>query len=765
MSTASWLTTADAEEQYGFPAKMFAAWCWEDKIGGARKEGRDWLMPAEGVAAFLQANPQLKSPDRSAAVQVPQRLWQAMAVVALILGLIADAYAVRDIIRGGDRTLLWIIAGILSAWLFVSALVILLSRRRQLVRWDGEKPVFTRVPRYRSRRLRTLAVASVVLMPAFLILGVVGYNVWRIIPPRQTVVLVADFLTSDGQDPNDVTEKLVKGMKDTLAGHPNITVKRLKRPITEEEGSNVARAIGNRPEHKAAFVIWGDYVLQPDPEVYVHFEILRQTRTYLGAGRSETYTPIQIVQPTMVEFKVNLAQHLSHLAAFASALSLHDAYRYKDAIPLFDTAAGAVDHPLGQDMQRAVRFYRGTNYLSMGRARDAEPDLRSLVADLLSDPQASDYGALAALNNLGVVAWSQGDYAAARQYYQQALDISTQLGDPSGRAAALGNLGNVAGRQGDYAAARQYYQQALDISTQFGDPGGEANTLNNLGIVAWSQGDSAAARQYCQQALDRFIQLGDPSGQADALCNLGNVAGRQGDYASARQYYQQALDISTQLGDPSGRAAALGNLGNVAGRQGDYATARQYYQQALDISTQFGDPGGEANALNSLGIVAWSQGDSAAARQYCQQALDRFTQLGNHSGQAAALGNLGNVALGQGDYAAARQYYQQALDRFTQLGDPSGQVTTLNNLGNVASGQGDYAAARQYYQQALDISTEVGDPSGQALAMSNLGILSASQGDLEAAKAYLERSVQLYRKLGVPIPNAVQSALDSLPAP
>ena len=81
-------------------------------------------------------------------------------------------------------------------------------------------------------------------------------------------------------------------MQDTLAGHPNIHVKRLNQAITEEGGSEKARAIGNRPEHKAAFVIWGDYVLDPAPEVYVHFDILRQTETYLGAGIYEQYGPV-----------------------------------------------------------------------------------------------------------------------------------------------------------------------------------------------------------------------------------------------------------------------------------------------------------------------------------------------------------------------------------------------------------------------------------------------------------------------------------------
>ena len=245
MPSTTWLTTADVEEQYGFPAKAVAAWCRDGKISGARKDGGEWLMPQDSVVAFLQANPQVvpPPPERSAATQVPQWLWQALAVVALILGLIADVYAVRDIIRGGERTLLWVVIAVLSVGLWVSALIILTARRpRGIFGWSGNRPVYRETRRYTSRLVRLSSWVAVIAMPTFLILGIVGYNVWRVIPPRQTVVLIADFRTPDGQDPNDVTERLVKGMQDTLAGHPNIHVKRLKRAITEEQGSQEARA-------------------------------------------------------------------------------------------------------------------------------------------------------------------------------------------------------------------------------------------------------------------------------------------------------------------------------------------------------------------------------------------------------------------------------------------------------------------------------------------------------------------------------------------
>jgi Tfp pilus assembly protein PilF len=68
------------------------------------------------------------------------------------------------------------------------------------------------------------------------------------------------------------------------------------------------------------------------------------------------------------------------------------------------------------------------------------------------------------LHNLGNVAYSRGDLAAAERYYQQALAIFENLAPNSlDVAGTLNNLGNVARNRGDLARAEQYYQQALAI--------------------------------------------------------------------------------------------------------------------------------------------------------------------------------------------------------------------------------------------------------------------------------------------------------------
>ena len=104
----------------------------------------------------------------------------------------------------------------------------------------------------------------------------------------------------------------------------------------------------------------------------------------------------------------------------------------------------------------------------------------------------------------------------------------TRLGNPLGQANALGNLGIVAREQGDYAAARTYLEQALELDTRLGNPLGQANALGNLGIVAREQGDYAAARTYHEQALELDTRLGNPLGQANPgqPGHCGHQAGR-----------------------------------------------------------------------------------------------------------------------------------------------------------------------------------------------------------------------------------------------
>ncbi|MEZ4733373.1 MAG: tetratricopeptide repeat protein [Caldilineaceae bacterium] len=114
----------------------------------------------------------------------------------------------------------------------------------------------------------------------------------------------------------------------------------------------------------------------------------------------------------------------------------------------------------------------------------------------------------ATLNNLGILAYEQGDYRRARALHEESLALKRAMGDKQGIATSLNNLGNWALTQGDYGTARRLQEESLALKREVGDKQGIATSLNNLGNIALYQADyhagaSAARREPVASQGDR----------------------------------------------------------------------------------------------------------------------------------------------------------------------------------------------------------------------------------------------------------------------
>ncbi len=228
------------------------------------------------------------------------------------------------------------------------------------------------------------------------------------------------------------------------------------------------------------------------------------------------------------------------------------------------------------------RFWYVRGHLGEGRERLAQ----ALEADRADTPAAR----AKALHGAGGLAWSQGDYAAARELQEESLAIRRELGDRRGIASVLGNLGNVAQCQGDYAAARGLQEESLAIRRELGDRRGMASTLGNLAVVAAVQGDYAAARVLQEESLALFRELGDRGGIATALVNLGTVSQEQGDYAGARGRYEESLVLYRELGDRRGIVQTLEDLATLAAAGGLARRGARLWGAAERLREEIGAP-------------------------------------------------------------------------------------------------------------------------------------------------------------------------------
>lgn len=270
----------------------------------------------------------------------------------------------------------------------------------------------------------------------------------------------------------------------------------------------------------------------------------------------------------------------------------HDNFR-----AALEWAVEANEGDLAQSLcSRLCAFWQTRGYLSEGRTWLT----RALgLADGPPTAARAD-----ALNAAGNIAWSQGDYTAARAWHETGLALRRELGDRAAVARSLHNLGIVAMHQGDYAAAQRLHAESLAIKRELGNTFGIANSLNELGILASAQNELNSATAYHTDSLALRRELGDTQGIAISLINLGALAVHQGRWDQARTQCAESLTFFREVGDKDGMAIALANLGRLAAHDQDDAQAMVHLRDSLRLFTEAGNRGRYPLCLEELASVA-----------------------------------------------------------------------------------------------------------------------------------------------------------------
>ena len=114
-------------------------------------------------------------------------------------------------------------------------------------------------------------------------------------------------------------------------------------------------------------------------------------------------------------------------------------------------------------------------------------------------------------------------------FHAASLELHRQLGDRQSVAYAANNLANTAVQLGDYAQARELYEETIDVTRDLGDVRGMVFGSINLADVVAREGDLVTARTLHEQSLATIRDLGDRWTEAFALDAFGRATGRAGD--------------------------------------------------------------------------------------------------------------------------------------------------------------------------------------------------------------------------------------------
>jgi DNA-binding response OmpR family regulator len=110
--------------------------------------------------------------------------------------------------------------------------------------------------------------------------------------------------------------------------------------------------------------------------------------------------------------------------------------------------------------------------------------------------------------DLGYLSLRRGQWGEAESAFAEAATTFEDVGDDVRQAMALNGLGDVAAVNGDFAAARTYYQGSLELAQRRHSVADEGRALLRLAGIALRSADREAAHRYAEQASEIFHRIG-----------------------------------------------------------------------------------------------------------------------------------------------------------------------------------------------------------------------------------------------------------------
>jgi tetratricopeptide (TPR) repeat protein len=225
---------------------------------------------------------------------------------------------------------------------------------------------------------------------------------------------------------------------------------------------------------------------------------------------------------------------------------------------------------------------------------------------------------------------------------------------------------------GQYDAARQAGERALELYRSVDDKVGEAQALRELGFLHWSAEDYGTALTYVRDALQLHRRRGEVEGEATALHNLAEIHRSLGSPRQAVTQYEASLNLYWARQDRRRQALALYGMAHALRQLGDREGAFSRYKQALTLCEVSGDRLMASRVHHALAGIHWERGALDQSLNHMERAVDISREIGYGPGIAHGLFTLSNLQAQEGRLELARQYLQEAISWLHLTEDKAG---------------------------------------------------------------------------------------------
>lgn len=303
----------------------------------------------------------------------------------------------------------------------------------------------------------------------------------------------------------------------------------------------------------------------------------------------------------------------------------------------------------------------------------------------------------------------------------------------------------------DVPAARETWQQVLQLATELKHDGWMNRANGDLGMIAFLQGDSRQAGAMVGQSLQTAARLGDVGGQLRYLSAIGAGLLLAGDARTSLGYIEKALGLAEQnpeTGFPY-PAQSTKILALLALQRPD--EAQHLVDAALKQATSETRRIKEVELLMMSATIARARGRDDESLSH----IDRAVQIANDGGVQRLLGDAeaerAAIYRRRGELGRALDSARAAVRATKAAGSRWELPQQLQVEAATQAALGKAADAERTYEEAQDVlegtMLNVPSPSAQARLVGVMSdvytghfTLLARQGDAQKAFAVLERA-------------------------
>lgn len=333
--------------------------------------------------------------------------------------------------------------------------------------------------------------------------------------------------------------------------------------------------------------------------------------------------------------------------------------------------------------------------------------------------------------------WIFNDPALAKNYAEQALELSRETGMPADDIKSLYVNGELLMRASNRNEALPFFKEGIEKAEASNIQTLIAKGHYHLSRYYESDANFSEAISYAQSALTLFKELGLEPNVANTNNSLGRIYQELGDFTTSLTYLFEALRINEKLGRKTSTAVSHTIIGNLYLKNRNYDDATRHFHLALKIDEEMEDKTGIMISKLNLGAAYQRSEDYDTAMRYHEEALELARELEYKSDQAVILGNIGTTYLQLGLAEESLHYMFEGLAIKRETG--SNITPTLNGITEAYLALEDYDQALTYAIEAEQSGNDRSDLDRLRYTYLNMASVYEGLLDFESANRALRK--------------------------